>query len=75
MVGTTHQFALGIGQQDVWAREVSSLSLQWGAKVFDKLAADDTTGIYVWAASILLSRWVAENKHVFEGKSVLELGE
>lgn len=36
---------------------------------------EDTTGLGIWPASILLSRWIAElGEELFEGKTVLELG-
>lgn len=35
---------------------------------------DDTTGLGIWPASVLMARIVVENKYLFEGKVVLELG-
>jgi predicted nicotinamide N-methyase len=35
---------------------------------------DDTTGLAIWPASIILARWVAENREVTKDKVVVELG-
>eukprot|EP00511_Aplanochytrium_stocchinoi_P009197 CAMPEP_0204862958 /NCGR_PEP_ID=MMETSP1348-20121228/2955_1 /ASSEMBLY_ACC=CAM_ASM_000700 /TAXON_ID=215587 /ORGANISM="Aplanochytrium stocchinoi, Strain GSBS06" /LENGTH=424 /DNA_ID=CAMNT_0052013149 /DNA_START=6 /DNA_END=1280 /DNA_ORIENTATION=+ len=34
----------------------------------------ETTGAVIWAASLILSRWVIELKHIFADKLVVELG-
>ena len=34
----------------------------------------DMTGQHVWEGGEVLARWIIENKHIFEGKRVLELG-
>lgn len=43
-------------------------------KAFKEKASADFTGWTVWASSVLLSRWVIENKAAFDAKTVVELG-
>lgn len=55
----------------------SSQALPESAKDLDLLGLknnSDWTGLYVWTASILMSRWIISQKAAFDGKSVLELG-
>lgn len=41
---------------------------------FKSKASADRTGWTVWAGSIMLSRWIVENRDIFRGAHVLELG-
>jgi predicted nicotinamide N-methyase len=58
--------------------EFSSFSVQEIGFVKHKLGADETdletTGGFLWAASIILSHWLVHLRHEFEGKRVVELG-
>jgi predicted nicotinamide N-methyase len=42
--------------------------------VFDARAEDDVTGIQLWAASLVMARWVVDLQPVLAGKRVCELG-
>lgn len=44
------------------------------AKCYRERANDDYTGYTVWAASVLLSRWIIEHRDDFAGQRVIELG-
>lgn len=41
---------------------------------FREKAADDITGLSVWASAVMLGRWVDQNAGLFAGKDCLELG-
>ena len=41
---------------------------------FREKAADDITGLSVWASAVMLGRWVQENAELLAGKDCLELG-
>lgn len=62
---------------DIHAREIA---IDWTGEVFSshKTAADDTTGMQVWACSLIFSRWVvslqAADPALFTDKMVVELG-
>ena len=51
------------------------IALDWDGKAFENNNAEnDVTGINIWSASIVLSRWLVENKGWFLNKNVCELG-
>ncbi|CCI44231.1 unnamed protein product [Albugo candida] len=50
------------------------LALEWNREAFQTDASDDITGVSIWSASVILSRWIVENKALFHEKTVLELG-
>ena len=51
------------------------IALDWDGKAFqDNKAENDVTGINIWSASIVLSRWIVDNKDWFLNKKVCELG-
>lgn len=55
-------------------REVVPLPGTGAPTAFQERAAADVTGNTIWGASVVASRFVAENTHLFAGKRVLELG-
>lgn len=57
--------------KDIPIREIA---LEGNEKVFDKTADEDSTGITVWSASIILAHWIADMKMFFHNKTVMELG-
>jgi predicted nicotinamide N-methyase len=50
------------------------LALEWGKDAFGSTAEEDITGVSIWSAALILSRWVIDNREVFDGKQVCELG-
>jgi predicted nicotinamide N-methyase len=53
----------------------ASFATRGGApKAFKEKASADYTGWTIWSSSVLLSRWILENKNLLEGKRCLELG-
>jgi predicted nicotinamide N-methyase len=51
------------------------IALDWDGKAFENNNAEnDVTGINIWSASIVLSRWLVDNKGWFLNKNVCELG-
>jgi predicted nicotinamide N-methyase len=50
------------------------LALDWDKDVFGTTAEEDITGVSIWSASLLLSRWVIDHANEFAGKQVCELG-
>ena len=77
----THTFnfssAEGATGPDMQVREVAT---NWDGEVFKgaKTAEADTTGMHVWATSLVFARWVVElhgsDPSLFAGKAVIELG-
>lgn len=53
---------------------VREIALDWNQDAFQTKAADDTTGVTVWSASIILSRWIMDLSRTFDNKTVCELG-
>lgn len=74
----THEFAF-LNDVPVHVRELSEIDAKENVADEDLLGlADegksDVTGLYVWSASIVLSRFIVKNAGLFHGKRVLELG-
>lgn len=53
---------------------VREVALDWDKQVFQEKASEDTTGITVWSASLILSRWIIDMRSEFKDKTVCELG-
>ncbi|EDQ87338.1 uncharacterized protein MONBRDRAFT_10114 [Monosiga brevicollis MX1] len=53
---------------------VDEIATSWFGKVFDKRAEDDTTGIQIWAASLVMAYWIVDLAPELDGKRVCELG-
>eukprot|EP00050_Salpingoeca_kvevrii_P011696 m.17321 g.17321 ORF g.17321 m.17321 type:complete len:499 (-) comp3580_c0_seq2:130-1626(-) len=68
----THDFVFGGSSGPVVrCREVGS---DWTGDVFGKQASDDTTGMHIWAASLVFGHWLVERRADVAGKAVCELG-
>ncbi|EKX37419.1 hypothetical protein GUITHDRAFT_144979 [Guillardia theta CCMP2712] len=51
------------------------LGLSWRGEAFSGTdAARDSTGVYLWAASVITARWICEMKEELRGKSFCEIG-
>ncbi|RHY39028.1 hypothetical protein DYB38_002092 [Aphanomyces astaci] len=50
------------------------LALDMDKSAFGTTAEEDITGVSIWSASLILSRWVLADGALFAGKSVCELG-
>lgn len=50
------------------------LALDWNKDAFGTTADEDITGVSIWSASLILSRWVIDHAAEFDGKQVCELG-
>ncbi|TMW60214.1 hypothetical protein Poli38472_000256 [Pythium oligandrum] len=50
------------------------LALDWNKDVFGTTAEEDITGVSIWSASLILSRWIIDNADMFANKQVCELG-
>ncbi|KAG9412773.1 hypothetical protein AC1031_015670 [Aphanomyces cochlioides] len=68
---TVLEFAFGDKKPTLKARE---LALDMDKSAFGTTAAEDITGVSIWSASLILSRWVIEDAARYAGKSVCELG-
>ncbi|KAJ0401195.1 hypothetical protein P43SY_007614 [Pythium insidiosum] len=68
---TVLEFGFDSSLPSLRARE---LALDWNKDVFGTTAEEDITGVSIWSASLLLSRWIIDNKDLFSGKQVCELG-
>ncbi|GBG35052.1 Ankyrin repeat protein, putative [Hondaea fermentalgiana] len=64
----TSQSLCVFGDQEVAVREIGLVDT---SKTTDDLK---TTGAFLWAASLALSRWIVDEKTLFQGKLVAELG-
>jgi len=55
---------------------IRELPIQNADDPFGDVAADDTTGLGIWCASLVMARWMAAKSILgrFDGKNVLELG-
>ena len=54
--------------------KIREIALDWNREAFKTKGSDDATGITVWSASLLLTRWMIDLKNEFHNKSVCELG-
>ena len=73
----THAFRFGPeGTPLVKVRELGELGHDDPSRVLGKemAGADDRTGLQLWAASIVLSRWLVELAPRLRGRGVVELG-
>lgn len=50
------------------------LALDWNKAAFGTTADEDITGVSIWSASLILSRWVIDHADEFNAKQVCELG-
>ncbi|CAH0473743.1 unnamed protein product [Peronospora belbahrii] len=50
------------------------LALEWSKDAFGSTAEEDITGVSIWSAALILSRWIIDHRDVFDGKQVCELG-
>uniref|UniRef100_K3WA79 MYND-type domain-containing protein n=1 Tax=Globisporangium ultimum (strain ATCC 200006 / CBS 805.95 / DAOM BR144) TaxID=431595 RepID=K3WA79_GLOUD len=68
---TVLQFGFDKALPVLKARE---LALDWNKDAFGTTADEDITGVSIWSASLILSRWVIDHASEFDGKQVCELG-
>lgn len=68
---TVLEFKFAPGLPTLRARE---LALEWSKDAFGSTAEEDITGVSIWSAALILSRWVIDNREVFDDKQVCELG-
>ncbi|DAZ97381.1 TPA: hypothetical protein N0F65_003404 [Lagenidium giganteum] len=61
-------------QKDLPVLKARELALDWNKDAFGTTADEDITGVSIWSASLILSRWVIDNAELFAGKQVCELG-
>ncbi|KAF1774689.1 S-adenosyl-L-methionine-dependent methyltransferase [Phytophthora cactorum] len=68
---TVLEFNFAPGLPTLRARE---LALKWSKDAFGSTAEEDITGVSIWSAALILSRWVIDHRSIFDGKQVCELG-
>lgn len=68
---TVLQFSFDASLPVLRARE---LALDWTKDAFGSTADEDITGVSIWSASLILSRWIIDHAAEFGGKRVCELG-
>ncbi|KAG7386635.1 hypothetical protein PHYPSEUDO_015419 [Phytophthora pseudosyringae] len=68
---TVLEFDFAPGLPTLRARE---LALEWSKDAFGSTAEEDITGVSIWSAALILSRWVIDHRDTFDGKQVCELG-
>ncbi|RLN14509.1 hypothetical protein BBJ28_00013498 [Nothophytophthora sp. Chile5] len=68
---TVLDFRFAPGLPTLRARE---LALEWSKDAFGSTAEEDITGVSIWSAALILSRWIIDRRGLFEGKHVCELG-
>lgn len=68
---TVLEFNFAPGLPTLRARE---LALEWSKDAFGSTAEEDITGVSIWSAALILSRWVIDHRDIFNGKQVCELG-
>ncbi|KAG2522487.1 hypothetical protein BBO99_00005835 [Phytophthora kernoviae] len=68
---TALEFNFAPGLPTLRARE---LALEWSKDAFGSTAEEDITGVSIWSAALILSRWVIDHRDIFDGKQVCELG-
>ncbi|KAF1329705.1 Ankyrin repeat-containing protein yar1, partial [Globisporangium splendens] len=68
---TVLQFGFDKALPVLKARE---LALDWNKDAFGTTADEDITGVSIWSASLILSRWVIDHASEFDSKQVCELG-
>jgi hypothetical protein len=72
----THAFRFGAGDDSpvVHVRELGELGAEDHMRVLGRTADSDRTGLQLWAASLVLSRWLVDLAPQIRGKGVIELG-
>lgn len=72
----THAFRFGAGADSevVHVRELGELGAEDHMRVLGRTADSDRTGLQLWAASLVLSRWLVDLAPQIRGKGVIELG-
>ena len=71
----THAFRfMGDDAPLVYVRELGELGGDDPMRVLGKTADEDRTGLQLWAASLVLSRWLVELRPQLIGRGVIELG-
>lgn len=68
---TVLEFSFNPSYPTLKARE---LALDWSRDAFGTTAEEDITGVSIWSAALILSRWIIDNRGEFDGKTVCELG-
>ncbi|CAI5726319.1 unnamed protein product [Hyaloperonospora brassicae] len=68
---TVLEFSFVPGLPTLRARE---LALEWSKDAFGSTAEEDITGVSIWSAALILSRWIIDHRDVFDGNQVCELG-
>lgn len=73
---TTHVFSLNPTSQKSKTIAIRELAMSNADSPFTSTSHSDTTGLAVWAASVVFGRWVAKlcSSGAFSGAKVLELG-
>ena len=71
----THEFRFG-GSGRGWSPtvQIRELPIEDADNPFVNSAHEDTTGLGIWCASLVLARWAADLAPQLRGKAVLELG-
>ncbi|KAJ1481589.1 hypothetical protein T484DRAFT_1899114 [Baffinella frigidus] len=66
----------GEGDPNAHSIKCRQVGLAWtgGKGKTSSAGADDSTGVYLWGASVLLSRWLVQKRSLLKGKRVCELG-
>lgn len=59
---------------DLPTLRIRELALEWSKDAFGSRADEDITGVSIWSAALILSRWVLDHCNVFNQKQVCELG-
>ena len=71
----THEFVFADGVPTISIRELGEIGGDDDpAKWLGATADDDKTGLQLWAASLVLSRWLVEMRARLAGRTVVELG-
>ena len=72
----THEFVFADGVPTISIRELGEIGGgdDDPAKWLGATADDDKTGLQLWAASLVLSRWLVEMRARLAGRTVVELG-
>ncbi|KAL7693599.1 putative Zinc finger, MYND-type, lysine methyltransferase, ankyrin repeat-containing [Plasmopara halstedii] len=68
---TVLEFEFAPGLPTLKARE---LALEWSKDAFGSNGEEDITGVSIWSAALILSRWIIDHRYIFDAKKVCELG-
>lgn len=70
-----HRLVLDRAQDPGRVLQIREVAIKHADDPFGQAAADDTTGLGVWAASLVLARWLVTQRHeAMEDATVVELG-